>query len=1130
MSFEEEQFQRYIARMKEYLKNQNVEEALRVAKKAYRIKTSEKLKKKIDKMETFLLEQENYSDGEDMMELGNGFYISKELGDELFPYQKEGILWMYGVFAKQKGGILADDMGLGKTIQSITFLTGLFDMEKISHALIVMPPTLINNWLEEFEKWSPSLFVCQYQGEQRSRQIALANFQRKGGILITTYGLVTTSSKELSSYRDREFVWDVIILDEGHKIKNPTKCRTAVNNIPAKVRIILTGTPIQNNLSELWSLFDYVHHGTLLGTHKTFKTEYETPITRSREKNATASERRYGEELARVLMDRVRPYLLRRTKAEVLNRSGKEQQSTVKDSKIPKPLVQKNDFVVWIPLTQDQVRIYMDFLHLDRVKEVLMTKRSPLVELTILKKLCDHPRLLPVAACSHLGLDGDERFVNDVDHGPKLRLDHVSDNTLINESGKLAFCLNLMRNFEKEGHRTLIFSQSRKMLDIIQRILENNKFRVCRLDGTITKQADRKRIIEKFESNHSYMALLLTVQVGGVGLNLTSADRVIIYDPSWNPATDSQAVDRAYRIGQTKAVIVYRLITCATVEEKIYRRQVFKESIYKETTGGCRNTYRYFTSFELKDMFTLENPDVSPTQMQLEKMHCHQRKTSTELDQHIATLYSFGIFGISDNDLLFSVKDEESDPINEEDANVIDSKKSRAAKLLQMECELTHKARIDQGLFKTPQLPADPVKRKAVKDKGVEWTTPGNFGATGDVGNLIKDFIKLGVAQPGESEKAKSKHEVIQLSPDPMEVKSFESPEIKLASDSDSSEMSKKTPDLFTKASSDFDISQNSKPNFYLTISPILSNCRTVSDQKNLDCPLVASTPMVSSRKGRLEIHKDTSVINLQGSYLSVRDKNLQEKQKFETLESLNLKQDSIYESDILMTDLEMRKSRTSTSSRDQLQHQEPSQLQEPSVIVLNESDSSVMSVKCLSEGKNKNESNESSERELGTRPDNKSNSNNESEAGSDNESEAGSDNESEVGSDNESEAGSGNGSETGSDNESEVGSGNGSDTGSDNETDSSRSVRSNLDEEALESDSENERLNESSGITIEETASENNSSLREMDTGPSSRSFASPPEVSMRDDAEEIIIASRHRRKSLMKRAVNRIYSDDED
>lgn len=683
---------------KDLARDGKISEAIELFKEAYKINPTKKVKKRIEKLQIFL-EEYGENINEDMVEIDDKFYLYHELYNKLYPYQRDGVKWLWNLYNKKKGGILGDDMGLGKTIQIIAFLSGMFDMEEIKHVLIIMPVSLLPNWDKEFKKWVPGLTVNSFHNSnKRERERQLIKTQRHGGVLLTSYGMIVTNCEILSNRDEKEFVWDYVILDEGHKIKNPTKTTKAVHAIPARNRIVLTGTPIQNNLKELWALYDFVQQGTLLGSLQTFKTQYEIPITRSREKDATSGERKLGERIAASLRSLINPYFLRRTKEQVLSeRKNENQYSDSLSDNLNKVfcLSRKNDFIIWLYLSPKQLKIYKDFLELDRVKNILMTKRSPLVELTVLKKICDHPRLLSKKACIQLGLDGDVSLHDidddndDDDQCSTVSIENVSDEVLIEESGKLTILLSLLQNLKESDHRTLIFSQSRKMLDIIQRILINKHWKVLRIDGTITKVEERHRRIQCFQNDSTISVFLLTTQVGGVGLTLTGADRVIIYDPSWNPATDAQAVDRVYRIGQNKSVVVYRLITCSTVEEKIYRRQIFKDSINRQTTGGNKDPHRYFTKQELRELFILENPYHSTTQVQLEEMHANQRNSDTNLDNHIAFLYNLPIFGISDHDLMFSGNFAENNDDEQVPEEYINQRVEKAQMLLQIESAQT---------------------------------------------------------------------------------------------------------------------------------------------------------------------------------------------------------------------------------------------------------------------------------------------------------------------------------------------------------------------------------------------------------------------------------------------------------
>ncbi|GBM73450.1 DNA excision repair protein ERCC-6-like [Araneus ventricosus] len=720
-----ERFKHLYSQAKELARVGQLQEALDRLEEAKKMCPAERVLKRIGDLKEHMKQQES-SDG--MIEVSDGFFVYHEIYNKLYPYQREGVAWMWKLFNMKKGGVLGDDMGLGKTFEVIAFLSGLIDADRIKYALIIMPVSLLPNWEKEFRKWSPGISVSLFHGtSKRERERNLLRIQRRGHVLLTSYGMVINALSLLTEFEGRPFVWDYVILDEGHKIKNPTKTTKAVHAIPSKNRLVLTGTPIQNNLLELWALYDFVHQGTLLGSLKTFKMQYENTISRAREKDSTAGEKRLGTEMAENLKMLIKPYFLRRTKAEIWN---KEPRTSDGMSDLEKEMEQlrisknklntrKNDLIVWTFMSEAQCEIYRSFLHSEAVRTILVSKRSPLVELTTLKKICDHPRLLSQRACLQLGLNGDmdeedlQRELND-ESTYSSSIDNVTDEVLVAESGKMKFLIKLLENLKSEGHRTLVFSLSRRILDMINRILINRRWKVLRIDGTISKIEERERRIQLFQNDPSYSVFLLTTQVGGVGITLTAADRVVIYDPSWNPATDAQAVDRVYRIGQQNNVIVYRLITCGTVEEKIYRRQIFKDSITKQATGSS-DPYRYFSKQELRELFTFEDPHHSATQVQLSQLHSHQRITDTQLDAHIAFLYSLDIFGVSDHDLMFSREIEDSAEDNEEAAvshDYIKKQVAAAQVLIQTEASVVAEGIRLAGTFSRPFSEHVPVSKK----------------------------------------------------------------------------------------------------------------------------------------------------------------------------------------------------------------------------------------------------------------------------------------------------------------------------------------------------------------------------------------------------------------------------------
>lgn len=686
----------YIKNGKDAARRGDVSKALELFKRALNIHPSEKLKSRIHKIEELLAEQDSESDDGEFVNVNNsGLMLFREVHDKLYEHQREGVAFMYSLYRDGlKGGILADDMGLGKTIQVIAFLSGMFDADLVKHTLLVMPTSLITNWTKEFAKWTPGMRVKEFHGpSKRERTSNIERVQRRGGVVITTYKMLMQNWQQISSYNGLEFKWDYVILDEAHNIKTTsTKTAKSAHAIPARNRLLLTGTPVQNNLRELWALFDFACQGSLLGTSKTFKSEYENPITRAREKDATPGEKALGFKMSENLMAIIQPHFLRRTKADVQKKNSqmvKDRENQVPDTEkyngaIMPELRRKNDLIIWTYLSDVQEDIYRQFLSLDHIKQLLTTTRSPLAELNVIKKLCDHPRLLSAAAITQLGLEGQQ---TDDSEGTSHSLDNIPDDTLISESGKMVFLMALLERLRMEGHRTLVFAHFRKVLDILERVLGHRGFKTVRLDGTITQMAERERLISLFQTDKQYSVFLLTTKVGGVGITLTAANRVVIYDPSWNPATDAQAVDRAYRIGQTDNVVIYRLITCGTVEEKIYRRQVFKDSIIRQTTGDTKNPFCYFSKQELKELFTLEETRSSSTQLQLQSMHSCHRRTDPELDEHIAYLHSLEMFGISDHDLMFSLDPQQNDQDPEAD-QYIEGRVRKAQELMKAESEL----------------------------------------------------------------------------------------------------------------------------------------------------------------------------------------------------------------------------------------------------------------------------------------------------------------------------------------------------------------------------------------------------------------------------------------------------------
>lgn len=444
----------------------------------------------------------------------------------LRPYQKQGVAWLQFLRENGFGGILADEMGLGKTLQTLAFLRVVREKEPgAAPMLIVCPTSLVFNWLAEAKKFTPELKVLALHGPERHAAFAQIN---ESDIVITSYALARRDAD-----RYREFEFDTVVLDEAQHIKNrQTQNAQAVKAVKSKHRLVLTGTPLENSVLDLWSIFDFLMPG-YLGTAKDFRERYELPIAKARD--ASAQQR-----LAR----RLRPFLLRRLKKDVA-------------ADLPARIEQ----VSFAELTPEQRGVYQQVIEASR-KEVLEAvgaqglAKSRIVVLTALLRLRQ--------VCCDLRL---------------LNLDNIDPATA---SGKLEMFAELLEEAIDGGHRVLVFSQFVKMLALLKEKLAAEGIEFCYLDGSTT---NRGAVVERFQ-NSTIPVFLISLKAGGVGLNLTGADTVIHFDPWWNPAVEDQATDRAHRIGQSKVVTSYKLITRDTVEEKILLLQNRKREIIRSTISG----------------------------------------------------------------------------------------------------------------------------------------------------------------------------------------------------------------------------------------------------------------------------------------------------------------------------------------------------------------------------------------------------------------------------------------------------------------------------------------------------------------------------------------------------------------
>lgn len=451
----------------------------------------------------------------------------------LRPYQLQGLAWMQNLRALGVGGVLADDMGLGKTLQTLAHVlcekeTGRLDRP----AMVVMPTSLVPNWLDEAARFAPSLKVLALQGTGRKQHFAdLHHYD----LLLTTYALLPKDIEQIAGLQ-----LHLLVLDEAQYIKTAnTKAAQAARRFQARQRLCLSGTPLENHLGELWSLFHFLMPGWL-GDAKGFTSTYRVPIERH------ADDQRLAD-----LNRRIGPFLLRRTKDQVATE-----------------LPPKTEIVHWVELNDAQRDVYETVrLALDhKVREEIRSKgmaRSQIVILEALLKLRQ--------VCCDLRLAGQAPAEGSA-------------------SGKLDSLMDMLERLLSEGRRVLLFSQFTSMLALIERELQARQVSYALLTGATR---DRSAPVKAFQQGE-LPVFLISLKAGGVGLNLTAADTVIHYDPWWNPAAEQQATDRAYRIGQNKPVFVYKLITRGTVEEKIAQLQREKAALAAGVLeGGQAGEWRW---------------------------------------------------------------------------------------------------------------------------------------------------------------------------------------------------------------------------------------------------------------------------------------------------------------------------------------------------------------------------------------------------------------------------------------------------------------------------------------------------------------------------------------------------------
>ncbi|XAR57644.1 Nucleoplasmin ATPase [Bertholletia excelsa] len=543
------------------------------------------------------------------------YKLSTDLKVTLRRYQQEGINWLGFLKRFNLHGILCDDMGLGKTLQASAIVASDIaeyhatnDGKDPPSSLIICPSTLVGHWVYEIEKFIDASVITtlQYVGSAQDR-ISLQSEFAKYNVIITSYDVVRKDIDCLG-----KLFWNYCILDEGHIIKNSkSKITCAVKQLKAQHRLILSGTPIQNNVLDLWSLFDFLMPG-FLGTERQFQATYGKPLLAARDSKCSAKDAEAGVLAMEALHKQVMPFLLRRTKDEVL-------------SDLPEKIIQDR----YCDLSPVQLKLYEQFSgshvrqeisSIVKLNEVDSGEGKTLPEasshvfqaLQYLLKLCSHPLLVigektkDSFSCLLSELfPANTNIISELhkpQHSPKL----VALQEILEECGIGVDASSSEGSVNVGQHRVLIFAQHKALLDIIERDLFHAHMKsvtYLRLDGSVEPEK-RFEIVKAFNSDPTIDALLLTTHVGGLGLNLTSADTLIFMEHDWNPMRDHQAMDRAHRLGQRKVVNVHRLIMRGTLEEKVMSLQKFKVSVANAIINAENASLKTMNTDQLLDLFT----------------------------------------------------------------------------------------------------------------------------------------------------------------------------------------------------------------------------------------------------------------------------------------------------------------------------------------------------------------------------------------------------------------------------------------------------------------------------------------------------------------------------------------------
>jgi len=509
-------------------------------------------------------EDENDFDEEDFVTESPSFVKSGTLRD----YQIQGLNWLISLHEHKLSGILADEMGLGKTLQTISFLGYLRYVKKIDGPfLVIVPKSTLDNWRREFNKWTPEVNVLILHGDKEKRHDILQNkvLQAKFDVLVTSYEMIIREKNVL-----KKVAWQYLIIDEAHRIKNEQSSLSQIIRLfYSKSRLLITGTPLQNNLHELWALLNFLLPD-VFGDSEVFDEWFE-------QNNSDQDQ----EVVVQQLHDVLNPFLLRRIKADV-----------------EKSLLPKIETNVYVGMTDMQIKWYKSLLEkdIDAVNGAVGKREGKTRLLNIvmqLRKCCNHPYLFEGA-----------------EPGPP----YTTDEHLVYNAGKMIVLDKLLKRLKEKGSRVLIFSQMSRLLDILEDYCFFREYEYCRIDGSTSHEERIEAIDEYNKPDSDKFVFLLTTRAGGLGINLVSADTVVLFDSDWNPQADLQAMDRAHRIGQKKQVYVYRFVTENAIEEKVIERAaqklrldqlVIQQGTGKKTAniGNSKDDLLDMIQYGAKDMF-----------------------------------------------------------------------------------------------------------------------------------------------------------------------------------------------------------------------------------------------------------------------------------------------------------------------------------------------------------------------------------------------------------------------------------------------------------------------------------------------------------------------------------------------